>query len=297
MYIEQVDNKKFIGWLYIPIPLMFLLVMVFNYVGTKDLDSAALIQTLISKIGTNLAFVFIIAPLSIACLFLLFWVKFVHQQSLTQFTTSRSKIDWSRIFFSFFLWGFIVLAMVGLSYWMEPENFVIQFDATKFAIFFVLSVLLIPLQTSFEEYLFRGYLMQSLGVATKTRWFPLIFTSVVFGLMHLANPEVGKLGGIIMVFYIGTGFALGIMTLMDEGMELALGFHAANNFFTALIVTSDWSAFQTHSILKEVGEPELGYAILFPVLVIFPIVLLIFGKKYKWNNWKQKLFVYSKDVN
>ena len=34
-----------------------------------------------------------------------------------------------------------------------------------------------------------------------------------------------------MIYYIGTGFLFGIMTLMDEGTELALGFHAANNLF------------------------------------------------------------------
>jgi hypothetical protein len=32
----------------------------------------------------------------------------------------------------------------------------------------------------------------------------------------------------MFVYYIGTGLFLGILTLMDEGMELALGFHANN---------------------------------------------------------------------
>jgi hypothetical protein len=45
---------------------------------------------------------------------------------------------------------------------------------------------------------------------------------------------------------------------MDEGMELALGFHAANNLVSALLVTSDWSAFQTHSIFKDISEPKAG---------------------------------------
>jgi hypothetical protein len=36
---------------------------------------------------------------------------------------------------------------------------------------------------------------------------------------------------------------------MDEGMELALGFHA-NNTIVALLLTSDWTAFQTNSIFK-----------------------------------------------
>ena len=293
-YIEQVDNKSFSGWLYFPIPFLFLLLMIFNYSSTQDIDTASLIQNMVSKLGANLTFVLLVAPLSFACLFLLFWVKFVHQQSITQLTTARDNIDWNRIFFSFSLWGFIVLLMVGVSYWIQPDSFTIQFNVSKFIPFFFLSLFLIPVQTSFEEYLFRGYLMQSIGVITKSRWFPLLFTSVMFGLMHIANPEVDKLGPTIMVYYIGTGLLLGIMTLMDDGMELALGFHAANNLFTALIVTSDWSAFQTNSILKEIGEPELGFSILIPVLVIFPIVLFIFGRKYNWNQWKQRLIVFNK---
>jgi hypothetical protein len=109
--------------------------------------------------------------------------------------------------------------------------------------------------------------------------------------LHIANPEVDKLGNIIMIYYIGTGFFLGILTLMDEGMELALGFHAANNLFTALLVTADWTAFQTYSIYTSIADPSsMGASeIIVPVFVIFPILLLIFSKKYNWNNWFNKL--------
>jgi len=125
----------------------------------------------------------------------------------------------------------------------------------------------------------------------KNKWLPLLITSVGFGLMHIANPEVDKLGPIIMVYYIGTGLFLGILTLMDEGLELALGFHAANNLFTALLVTADWTAFQTDSILKDMSDPgtmALG-EIFVPVFVVFPILLIILSKKYNWTNWKDKL--------
>jgi hypothetical protein len=76
---------------------------------------------------------------------------------------------------------------------------------------------------------------------------------------------------------------------MDDGLELALGFHAANNLVGALLVTSDWSAFQTHSILKDVAEPSAGFDVLLPILIIYPILLFIFGRKYGWKNWKEKL--------
>ena len=159
---------------------------------------------------------------------------------------------------------------------MAPEDFVLNFKPKEFAVFVVLAFLLIPLQTSFEEYLFRGHMLQGLGLATKTRWIPLVVTSFLFGIMHIANPEVEKLGLVIMFYYIGTGLFLGVLTLMDEGLELALGFHAANNLVGALLVTSDWSAFQTHSILKDVSEPNANIQIFIPILIIFPVLCYTF---------------------
>ena len=132
--------------------------------------------------------------------------------------------------------------------------------------------------------------MQGLGTATKNRWFPLLFTSVLFGVMHLANPEVAKLGYISMVFYIGTGLFYGIVTLMDEGTELALGLHAVINIVAATLVTTDWVALQTDALFVDTSEPSVGYEMFLPVLVLYPIMLLIFSKKYGWKNWGEKLF-------
>ena len=130
--------------------------------------------------------------------------------------------------------------------------------------------------------------MQVLGKWTKNVWFPLLFTSVSFGLMHLSNPEVAKLGYGLMVYYIGTGLFLGLLTILDEGLELALGFHAANNLFTALLVTSNWTAFQTHSVLIDTAEPELIKTVV-PSLIAFSILLVICAKKYQWKDWQNKL--------
>lgn len=289
MYIEQIDNKNFNWFLYLPIPVFFMGLMIVNFITTADVDVNQIMEEMINRLGTNITFAILVSPLSIACLVLLFWVKFIHNQSILSLTTSRKKVDWNRVFFSFSLWGGFTLVSTLVIYFLAPENFILNFDTSKFLVFLVLALLLIPLQTSFEEYLFRGYLMQGIGVVTKSRLVPLIVTSVLFGVMHIANPEVGKLGMIIMIYYIGTGFFLGIITLMDEGLELALGFHAANNLIGALLVTADWTAFQTDSIFKDISEPSAGFDVLFPVLVIFPILLIIFGRKYKWTNWKEKL--------
>ena len=97
------------------------------------------------------------------------------------------------------------------------------------------------------------------------------------------------MGGIIMLYYIGTGLFLGVITLMDEGLELALGFHAGNNLVGALLVTADWTAFQTHSIFKDVSDPSTGLDTMLPVFVIYPLFLWLMARQYGWSDWSRKL--------
>ena len=255
---------------------------------SSDLENNDM-EYILSLFDSNVNLFFMMLPFVGGLLFLIIVIRFLHKQSFVSLTTSRKKIDWKRVSFSFFFWGILSSGLILLDYYLSPNDYLINFNLKPFLILSALAIILVPIQTSCEEYLFRGYLMQGLGIISKNRLFPLIMTSVVFGLMHYANPEVDKLGSIMMVYYIGTGLFLGIITLMDEGLELALGFHAANNLFTVLLVTADWNACQTHSILKDVSEPSAGVDILIPVLIIFPIILFVFSKKYGWTNWKEKL--------
>lgn len=292
MYIEQ-GYKGDIGlWKYFVLPIGFVAFMTVNYLATimSPISVEDSLQQLIEQLGSNIVLIILLAPLAAGLFVVLGWTFLVHRQSITSLTTSRNKIDWKRIWFAFFLWGGLTILLTLLDIYLAPDDYVLNFNWSKFLPLAIISIILIPLQTSFEEYLFRGHMMQGLGILTKNRWVPLLITSILFGLLHIANPEVEKLGYGIMVFYIGTGFLLGIMTLMDEGLELALGFHAANNLITALLVTADWTAFQTDSIYRDISEPVLGWDVLIPVFVVFPILLLILAKKYGWKNWKEKLF-------
>jgi membrane protease YdiL (CAAX protease family) len=291
MFIEQVYTRKFSFALYLPVPLVFIAIMALNYLAVVmlNLDVEAVMKSQIEQKGELRVFFEILIPFAIFLALLLIWVKFVHKQTITSLTTGRKKTDWKRIAFAFALWGGITTALILAACYAEPENYIFNFKPVPFAALAAMSVIMIPVQTSFEEYLFRGYLMQGIGVAAKSRLVPLLVTSLMFGLLHIANPEVGKVGYIILVYYIGTGLFLGIVTLMDDGMELALGFHAANNLIGALLITSDWSAFQTPSIFKDKSLPAAGYDVLLPVLIIYPLLLFIFSKKYSWTAWKDKL--------
>ncbi len=241
--------------------------------------------------GNKNLFLFLnLIPFAILLVFLFLFVKFLHERSLKSLSTSRPNIDWSRAFYAFFLWFGISLTFLVVGYFMAPETMEWNFKPLPFFLLVAISLIFIPIQTSLEEYLFRGYLMQGLGVMAKNRWFPLLVTSISFGLLHAFNPEVEKLGWGVMVFYIGTGLLFGIATLMDEGIELALGLHAANNLVAAIFVTTNWTVFQTDALFIDTSEPSLGWETYLPVFVIYPLILFIFSKKYGWTNWKEKLF-------
>ncbi len=246
-------------------------------------------KTLMNLLDKNLSLFLILISFAVAFFAVFLVVRYLHKQSFLSIATARKKIDWNRILFSFSLWGIFTVGATLLMYYTAPENFVINFNWQPFIILFLISVVLIPIQTSTEEYVFRGYLMQGFASLSRNKWFPLLMTSLIFGGMHIVNPEVRELGYIVMFYYVGTGLFLGIITLMDDGMELALGFHAANNLFAALLVTSDWSALQTDAIFKDISKPSAGFEILVPLIIVFPLLLFIFSKKYKWNNWNEKL--------
>lgn len=300
MFIEQAYKGLSEGWRYIigvimvffgwqvlgAIPLVLAIVL---KTGSIAVMASGDMGMLSDSLGSNSFLFYMLVMFAIGLLFLFLFVKFVHKQSITALTTARKKTDWSRVFFAFGLWAFITVLFIFLDIYLAPEDYEYNFKLEPFLILAVIAIFMIPLQTSMEEYFIRGYLMQGLGVAVKNRWFPLVFTSLLFGLMHIFNPEVEKIGYGILVFYIGTGFFLGIITLMDDGLELALGFHAANNLTAALLVTADWTAFQTNSLYRDVSDPVLGWDILIPVFVVFPILLFVFSQMYGWKNWKEKL--------
>ena len=89
------------------------------------------------------------------------------------------------------------------------------------------------------------------------------------------------------------GVFLALVSLFDNGIELALGYHAANNIFAALMVTNNWQAFQTDAVFMDNADPGNGLETIIGVLVILPLIFFIFYKKYKWHSlkemWQDKL--------
>jgi len=294
MFIEQAYKGNNVWWRVLTTALLASGIFIINFIMFFLLSDQELNQVydMVKDIPNNISLFINLLPFAFLLGFLFLLVVVLNERSILSLTTARSKVDLNRFFFSFGLILCLSLAGFAVSYYMDHSMILWNFNPVKFAILLGISLLLFPFQIGLEEYLFRGFLMQQIGILVRNRWFPLVFTSVVFGLFHSANPEVAEMGFGVMWFYIGTGFLLGIMTLMDDGLELALGFHLGNNLVSALLITSDYAALQTDAIFKYSGKEntnDMLNEMLVSIAIVYPIVLFILAKKYKWNNWLEKL--------
>ncbi|MFB7594963.1 lysostaphin resistance A-like protein [Streptomyces sp. NPDC056160] len=84
-------------------------------------------------------------------------------------------------------------------------------------------VVLVPLQSAAEEYLFRGWLLQSVGAFVRSPWCAVAPQAVVFAAAH----GWGTLWGFaeLVVF----GMLAGWLTVRTGGLEATIGLHAVNN--------------------------------------------------------------------
>lgn len=213
-----------------------------------------------------------------------FLVKSLNHRTLKTTINGTGKIRWNRFFISAFVW--LILSAIYLFVYLkiEPGNFTLNNKTTSLIALSVISLLFIPFQAAFEEVLFRGYLMQGFAVLLKNRWFPLVMTSAFFGLMHAFNPEVKEFGFFTMMpQYIFFGLIFGVITILDDGIEAAMGAHTANNAFLCIMVTNQSSALQTPALFE---QHNIYPWTEFTALVITGIVFILILKTiFKWDDF------------
>lgn len=199
---------------------------------------SGLIMMLFPFVAGLLAFVLLVKPLN--------------ERTFTQTINGTRKIRWSHFLISASVW--FVISFVYLFFYLKirPSNFELNNTSISLLYIALISILLIPFQAGYEEVLFRGYLMQGFSAILNYRWFPLIMTSLLFGLMHAFNPEIKEFGFFTMMpQYIVFGLIFGIITILDDGIEASLGAHAANNIFLVIMVTNRASALQTPALYEQ----------------------------------------------
>jgi membrane protease YdiL (CAAX protease family) len=237
-------------------------------------------------INPNVGLLLIIFPFAMGLIGLWTGIRFIHNKPFKAVLTGYENVRVNRILQGFLLWFLLMGVSLIVHLLIEKESFVLQFSPVLFLQLILVAFLFLPLQTSFEEILFRGYFMQGFGLLFRNRWLPLLVTSLIFGLLHFFNPEVKEFGfWLTMPQYIGWGLFLGLLVVLDGGLELPLGIHAANNIFISLFVTHKSSALQTPSLFRVTSiNPAYDMVEFFLMTVLF---LILAQWLYRWNSWKK----------
>jgi hypothetical protein len=234
-------------------------------------------------IDLNTGLILLLIPFIISLLVIIPLIKNLHKRTWTEVINGSQKIRWNRFFFSFGIWMLLSAGWLGIELAMHPQDFVLQFQPLRFVFLIFIALFMIPFQTFYEEFMFRGYLTQGIAGWTKNRWTAIIIPALLFGLMHILNPEIKEYGfWLTMPQYVLFGLLFGLMVVVDDGIETAVGAHAANNIFLCVFITSKSSALQTYALYKEINIiPSIMDTV--ELLIMGSILIIILAIKYKWK--------------
>jgi len=199
-------------------------------------------------------------------------VRLIHARPLKTLVTAADHIRWRRIFAGAGVWLLIAALLSVVESLLYPDRYVLTFQPIVL-IFAVLALILIPIQTSAEEFFFRGYLLQWMGLRLKGKWLLSFLNGALFFLPHAANPEMATHSILIGLGYFAMGFFFTLITLQDQGIELALGVHAANNLFAGLFANYAVSALPSPSLFTvKTLDPVYSLISLIVGMILFYVV-------------------------
>jgi hypothetical protein len=135
--------------------------------------------------------------------------------------------------------------------------------------------------------------MQGLTKLFTNKWMIIVVTSSLFAIAGLFYPEVKAFGLNLNLFsYLIFGIFLAICTILNEGLEIALGIHIINNIFLTVFFTKQSDAVQTPALFNIV---ESNVVIEITGFILISIIFfLIARRKFSWPGWG---YLFSKIEN
>lgn len=226
------------------------------------------VDSMISFVVINLSFVIMLIGLFLT-------VRLVHGRPFRTLVTPYRRINWRRVGQGFIVYLLLVALTSVIEYAFNPEIYMFTLEWERFLPFLLLIVLMTPLQTSAEELFFRGYLLQTTAHLTRSAPVLVVINGLLFMLPHLPNPEVANGPLLLALYYFAIGGFLAVMTLRDNGLELALGAHAANNMYAAIFANYTDSVLPTEAIFTVTElNPLFGLIGFVLIAALFSLILL-----------------------
>lgn len=257
-------------WLIVgSVPVFFLLA----YVQTDGNPGTDVTATGFTGIPLLVQFLITMSSFIPLILATLFAVRFIHARPLQTLITGEPRIRWGRIFVGAGIWSGIAAMIAIVEALLYPGRYVLTFQPLTLLVFAIFALIIIPIQTSAEEVFFRGYLLQWIGLRLKNKWILAFLNGALFFLPHTANPEMAVDSLLVGLGYFVIGFVFTLITIEDNGMELALGMHAANNLFAALFANYTITALPSPSLFTiQTLDPVYGLVSLITGSIVFFIL-------------------------
>ena len=151
--------------------------------------------------------------------------------------TERERISLARIWHGFLAMSAMVIPLSAIDLLINQEQYRYTFEWRLFWPYLLVALTILPIQTTAEEFLFRGWLLRWNNNGRWPIWAVAILNASLFALPHMANPEIKGEYLIAFIYFASVGGMLTIATLRDRSLELAIGAHFANNFFAGVLVS------------------------------------------------------------
>jgi uncharacterized protein len=217
-------------------------------------------------------------PFIVLLAILVFSVEKLHRRNVHSLINANAAINSKRLSLGFGIWGGLSLSFSLLDMLSSSENYFFTPDLRQWLILLPFILILTPIQTSVEELLFRGYLLQGLSLISRHRFTLIMISSLAFAVPHFANPEMER--GLFIwgaLNYLTWGIFLAAITLKDNGLELALGIHAANNIFSFLLINTPDSVLPTPALFTYTGSIDARESFLSVLIQAGIFYAIVFG--------------------
>lgn len=215
-----------------------------------------------------------------------FAMRYIHRDSLKSAVTSRKNIDYKRVAFGAIWWFILTLLYTLTTPLLHPElQIEWSFSLPQFLLLILTGITLLPIQTTFEEVLFRGYMYQGVLRYFGSRWVSMIIIAIIFAGMHLSNPEIITFGFWTMAAqYMVMALIFGVIACWDKGAEVTIGMHFANNLFCMAFVVTEGTVFATGGALFRVASPINDYKDTIVIGVAGAIMVGLYSWKYIYKH-------------
>ena len=215
------------------------------------------LNTELGQIFTDLGVIIMIPSLYIGS-------KVIKDRPFSSYASSRGGWNFKLYLKAFVIPFALILIAQGVDVLIHGTKGVSHFSI----LFFILTLIMVPIQCIAEEFVFRGLVMQTFGSWFKIPVLAIILQGIFFAVIHDYNSL-----GVIEVLV--AGLIYGILTWKTNGIEVSSAFHTANNLSIALFVM-----FGLSSTSSTVGQYDFIFAVIFD-LILFAVVYFV-GMKTNW---------------